>query len=120
MWFNTPFQWAGYLGARGLGVYDVALTWRRSRVQFSPSPPLINALVIYCYLPFRRQQTYYATKCDLPGTQPVRFSGSGNLSSSTSTLANGNSSSSDIEKSVEPPCQVEVASLSSKSSSGMA
>tara|TARA_B100001142_G_C13916473_1_gene493734 strand:+ start:350 stop:613 length:264 start_codon:yes stop_codon:yes gene_type:complete len=26
--------------ARGLGVYDVALTWQRSRVRFSPSPPL--------------------------------------------------------------------------------
>ena len=24
--------------ARGLGVYDVALTWQRSRVRFSPSP----------------------------------------------------------------------------------
>ena len=26
--------------ARGLGVYDVALTWQRSRVRFSPSPPM--------------------------------------------------------------------------------
>ena len=26
--------------ARGLGVYDVALTWQRSRVRFSPSPLL--------------------------------------------------------------------------------
>ena len=32
--------------ARGLGVYDVALTWRRSRVQFSPSPPLTYPVVI--------------------------------------------------------------------------
>ena len=28
--------------ARGLGVYDVALTWQRSRVRFSPSPPMKN------------------------------------------------------------------------------
>ena len=39
-----------YLGARGLGVYDVALTWQRSRVRFSPSPPLMIAQLPRGYL----------------------------------------------------------------------
>ena len=38
--FNTEVRWTNHLGARGLGVYDVALTWQRSRVRFSPSPPV--------------------------------------------------------------------------------
>ena len=33
--------------ARGLGVYDVALTWQRSRVRFSPSPPVNICLWFY-------------------------------------------------------------------------
>ena len=32
--------------ARGLGVYDVALTWQRSRVRFSPSP-LLNFIYVF-------------------------------------------------------------------------
>ena len=37
--------------ARGLGVYDVALTWQRSRVRFSPSPPMnLHCLLTLMYL----------------------------------------------------------------------
>ena len=38
--FNRNVRWVNLPRARGLGVYDVALTWQRSRVRFSPSPPM--------------------------------------------------------------------------------
>ena len=42
--FLCVFQFEGEPGSWSRG-YDVALTWRRSQVQFLPSPPLVSLLL---------------------------------------------------------------------------
>ena len=46
-WFNRNVRWVNLPRARGLGVYDVALTWQRSRVRFSPSPPMNKSYLMF-------------------------------------------------------------------------
>ena len=41
--FLCVFQFEGEPGSWSRG-YDVALTWRRSQVQFLPSPPIVSIL----------------------------------------------------------------------------
>ena len=60
------------------------------------------------------------TGASLLANHPVVSSGSGRSNSSGSIFDNGNSSSSPIVKSVDPPDHDEIFSLSSNSSSGMA
>jgi len=76
--------------------------------------------VIYRYVHIKCQIILLMLGCRILVNHSESVSGIGNSSLSGSTLATGNSSSSDIEKSVEPPCQEDISSLSSKSSSGMA
>jgi hypothetical protein len=113
--FNTQVQWTDYLGARGLGVYDVALTWQRSRVRFSPSPPTLSLsenppilleTIKSIYIVWARYNQSSLT-----------ISGSG---SEVASFRSGGSSSSSNEKSVLPPPHSLTSSDSSKVSSGMA
>ena len=46
--FLCEFQFAEEPGSWSRG-YDVALTWRRSQVQFLPSPP-IESLLLFSYI----------------------------------------------------------------------
>ena len=46
--FLCVFQFEGEPGSWSRG-YDVALTWRRSQVQFLPSPPIESILLIILF-----------------------------------------------------------------------
>ncbi len=87
--------------------YDVALTWRRSRVQFSPSPPMIYWKQLLskglCFLPSERRLNNIHNSSDSGILVLLIFSFIGDSSSK--------------EKSVEPPSHDTTSSLCSNSSS---
>lgn len=50
MWFNTPFQWTGYLGARGLGV--MTLPWHGKDREFNSLRAHHSNTTVVWFLPF--------------------------------------------------------------------
>ena len=103
----TESQWPSCKGSWSRG-YDVALTWQRSPVQFWPSPPCNQHLVIFIYL---------------LSSKGLMFNQSDSISSDSGisffSLATGFSSMN--EKSVDPPTQfLTLLSSPSKSSSTIA